>query len=469
MFTKRLKDEGRRMSGHAARQFHPSSFILQRLHADESGSISLATVFALLLLTMLLGMVINTGRQVDNKIKLQNAADAATYSGGVVLARGMNSLAFTNHMLTEVFALTAFMREARDRHADPFIPDILAAWDRIGPVLGSSGFQKFDQLGPSIPQKTQAEQQMVTAYGNWMAASSEVALPVLEEILAQEMIPQLQRQIVAITPGLAQTAAASIANRNTGRPSPRDQPRGAIVGVLWRTMMVDPVGGASESVQGTLPAIDPATDLMYLQQAVAKRNTQAEIYLKAWNYELMRPFDLYAKMSQFSSLWQGFTCGQLHQLFDQYPTTNLPHLIREDTQGLGQQQWLENEYMFVGVAYRPKLVASMSRLFTDSLQSDNEAFTQGMLFVPRRRPVDIGWYWDSQLRIWRPGFIKDGVPEQWDLWNENWSFQLVPATAASLTAILQTQPQTPAAAGKNLRLPNLQGVSPQDVQQITTH
>src|SRR6476620_1156987 len=138
------------MKGPLARLLHPSSFILHPLHADESGSISLATVFALLLLTMLLGMVINVGRQVDNKIKLQNAADAATYSGGVVLARGMNSLAYTNHMLTEVFALTAFMREARDRHSDQFVPTILAAWDSIAPVLGMSGFQKFDQLGPAI-------------------------------------------------------------------------------------------------------------------------------------------------------------------------------------------------------------------------------------------------------------------------------------------------------------------------------
>src|SRR5262245_12855299 len=118
---------------------------LKNLHRDQSGSISLATVFALLLLTMLLGMVINDGRQVDNKIKLQNAADAATYSGGVVLARGMNSLAFSNHMLCEVFALTAFMREARDRHAEPLVPQILAAWNTIGPVLARSGFEKFDK------------------------------------------------------------------------------------------------------------------------------------------------------------------------------------------------------------------------------------------------------------------------------------------------------------------------------------
>src|SRR5213075_1017327 len=68
------------------------------------GSINLATVFAILLLAFLLGMVLNVARQVDNKIKLQNAADAATYSGGIVLARGMNSVAFSNHLLCEVFA-----------------------------------------------------------------------------------------------------------------------------------------------------------------------------------------------------------------------------------------------------------------------------------------------------------------------------------------------------------------------------
>src|SRR5947207_15891325 len=97
------------------------------LHRDERGSISLATVFALLLLTMLLGMVINVGRQVDNKVKLQNAADAATYSGGVVLARGMNSLAFSNHMLTEVFAVTGFMSKGRDLKAEPLLARSLRA------------------------------------------------------------------------------------------------------------------------------------------------------------------------------------------------------------------------------------------------------------------------------------------------------------------------------------------------------
>ena len=55
---------------------------------DERGSISIVSVFAVLFLAMLLGMVMNVGRHVDGKLRMQNAADAAAYSGGVVLGAG---------------------------------------------------------------------------------------------------------------------------------------------------------------------------------------------------------------------------------------------------------------------------------------------------------------------------------------------------------------------------------------------
>jgi hypothetical protein len=439
--------------------------LLNRLHRDQSGSISLATVFALLLLTMLLGMVINVGRQVDNKVRLQNAADAATYSGGVVLARGMNALAYTNHMLCETLALTAFMREARDRHCEPLVPPVLAAWNNIGPVLARSGFEKFDRLGPAIPDKTQAEQRMVTAYGDWMAASSEIVLPVLEDILAQELIPQLQREVVAVTPGLAQTASAVIAKEHTGRLTPSEAPRGSVLGVLWRTA-VDSVGGSSEQTLGTLPAVDPLNDTSpgaetYREQAIRDRDRYARHYLNLWNSELMAPFDQYAKMSQFGVMWRGFTCGQLTQLLQENASRNLPHLIRQPDLP-STNQWLERDYMFVGVAYRPKLQASMPRLFADSLTADNEAFAQGMLFVPRKRPV-------SEHLTLIPHFHYTNAPAQWNLWNQDWSFQLVPATAASVPAILQTSPQTANTAAASLRLPNLQNVDPASVQRLTSH
>ncbi|MDP7377414.1 MAG: pilus assembly protein TadG-related protein, partial [Pirellulaceae bacterium] len=54
---------------------------LHGLNSDESGSISLASVFALVLLAYLLGLVMNSARQADQRVKLQNAADAAAHSG----------------------------------------------------------------------------------------------------------------------------------------------------------------------------------------------------------------------------------------------------------------------------------------------------------------------------------------------------------------------------------------------------
>ena len=44
----------------------------------------------------------------------------------------MNSLAYTNHLLCDVFAITAFLREASERNAESLVPQILAAWNDTG-------------------------------------------------------------------------------------------------------------------------------------------------------------------------------------------------------------------------------------------------------------------------------------------------------------------------------------------------
>ena len=49
---------------------------------------------------------------------MQNAADAAAYSGGVVLTRGLNSLAFTNHLMSEVFAMTGLDARGERRECE---------------------------------------------------------------------------------------------------------------------------------------------------------------------------------------------------------------------------------------------------------------------------------------------------------------------------------------------------------------
>src|SRR5208282_4561553 len=144
------------------------SAAIVRLHRDERGSMSIVSVFAVMFLIMLLGMVMNVGRHVDGKLRMQNAADAAAYSGGVVLARGMNTLAFTNHMLCDVFAVTAFLREAKYQNSASYFtsatPSILAAWSNVAKVFSSSGFPKFAALGSGIQQKVPMEQQMIDNY-----------------------------------------------------------------------------------------------------------------------------------------------------------------------------------------------------------------------------------------------------------------------------------------------------------------
>src|SRR6516162_9632505 len=190
-----------------------SRWFLARIHRGERGSMTIV------------------GWHVDGKLRMQNAADAAAYSGGVVLARGMNSLAFTNHLLCDVFAVTAFLREARDQNSASYSPDILAAWNKVAGQFSASGFPKFTALGSAIRQKTPMEQKMVYSYSAWAKSVSDQVLPMMEEILSGELIPKYQRAVVAAFPDIAQSAARETAARN-GSP---DHGRGTMYAVLWRT------------------------------------------------------------------------------------------------------------------------------------------------------------------------------------------------------------------------------------------
>lgn len=490
---------------------------LRRVHSDQRGTMSIVSVFAMMLMAMLLGMLINSARQVDGKIKMQNAADAAAYSGGVVIARGMNSLAFTNHLLFDVFALTAFMREARDRNAESFVPPVLAAWVQIGPVFASSGFPKFDRLGAAITQKVPLEQEMVYRYSEWAAAASDLMLPVLEDILAEEQIPEYQRALIAATPHLAQMATDEIAQRHddydvaaaavssSSSATTASYNSSPMAGVLWRTIG-DVVGGSSEESRRTLPAVDPTLDEepdqeTYRDKARAQRKLLALRYLADWNNESLRAFDREAKMSQFGNLWRSFTCGQLEKLLEEYPDTNLPQVIRSPTSdGLSQNDYVEQQFMYVSVIYRAKINEALPGLFSNPIESDSQAYAQVMIFVPEPRLIKRqGRRCDSPPRPDRsmggvPGdtvsfpagdepdptdedeeewvVCRQGRPRGWDLLNQNWTCQLAPATTGSMPGILETDPRgmspvidIPFA----LRLPNLGGLDGAALRKISTH
>jgi len=464
------------------------------VHSDQQGQITILTVFAVLMLTIVLGMVMNAGHHVDDKIRMQNAADAAAYSGGVVLARGMNTLAFTNHLLCDVFALTAFMREARDRNAESFVPSILGAWNEQGGVLAGSGFPKFDRLGMAITQKVPREQQLVASYGEWASAASARVLPMLEEILAQELIPRYQRAVLEAFPDMAQQAAMEVA-RESSQP---DHGRGPMLAALWRTDG-QVVGGAIEVVDRTLPAIDPVSDLLldrqhYISQARSQRRSLARRYLNDWNREAMYVFDREAKMSQFGNLWRSFTCGQLERLLEvEYPQSNLPMLIgSEPLEAPDPAAALAEDYTFVAVAYWKKRPVALARVFDSPVEGDQTAFAQVRLFVPRSRLV---WIWHRPN--WSPTPIggvpgefrtlpgetdpggprgegrwivgRQGVPTSWNLLNQHWTCQLVPATGPNLEVILQTLPPLPEFADADIQLPSLGPLTNDDITQISIH
>jgi hypothetical protein len=467
----------------------------RRLHRDQRGAISLLTVIAVFGLTILLGMVMNVGRQVDGKIRLQNAADDAAYSGGVSIARGYNTLAFSNHLLCDVFALTAFLREARDRNSETYVPSILAAWAKIAPAFERSKFPKFEQLGRAIPQKIPLEQQLVAAFGEWGAAVSRRVLPVMEEILNQELIPQFQRAVVPVYPELAQTAAAETARRDANPPFGR----GAMAGALWRTNVT--VVGAAEMVDPTIGVVDPVADPSldggsYLKRARDQRRSAAQTYLNHWNDEALVAFDREAKMSQFNSLWRAFTCNYLRQLLnEEFPDRNLPHLIRVGDGSLElDAQHLHRHFTFVAVVYWHKMTPFGPRFFSSPIQSDPQAFAAVRVFVPTSRlewqrhattsngNIDIGGMPGEfpplppdnpstpgdASDFWRVG-RQYGVSTDWSLMNQHWTAQLVPATVPALAEILQTAPPVPSFQQGQYRLPSFGSLSMDELNRINTH
>ena len=472
---------------------------LSRLHHDESGAISIVSVFSMMLLAMLLGMLINVGRQVDGKVKMQNAADSATYSGGVVLARGMNTLAFTNHLLCDIFATTAILREAQQRNAAGLTPEILAAWGQIGPVLSQSSFPKFAAVGPAILQKVPLEQQMVTSFSNWIGAVSNLVLPTWEQILAQELIPTFQRALVQATPRLAQLAANDITRRH-GLGSPE---RGVMQAALWRTSGVA-VGAEADAMTRTLPVVDPELDSLpnqqqYFADARRQRDRIAHAYLRQWNDHMMAAFDQIAKMSQFGNLWRGFTCGQLDKLLNHdYPNNNLPFQLRSYPDQPQDNTYLERDYHFIGVAYWPRINEALPGLFHETNNTSDQTYAEMLLFVPRNRLV---WANVSSTTNNNPGLSIGGVPgglenlpgtgsggglntpnppatwqvvrenkdTHWGLMNQSWTVKLAPAVSPSLITILETTPPQYAGNAKQPQVPSLRSVSNQDWQILNNH
>ncbi len=528
MCRNKEKVNGQKAKGKKGKKRNTFSFFLfpfalcSRLHRDERGTISIVTVFTLLMFTMLLVMIVNVATHLDDKIKMQNAADAAGYSGGVVLARGMNGVAFTNHLLCDVFAMTAFLREARDRNAERLTPDILDEWKRTGQKFEKADFEKFRKLGQAILGKVPKERGLISAFGNLSEAAAAYALPVFESILRDGQIPIFQRNLVRSIPDLAQRATAEIAHRHALTRFELDQLQqgffggeavGKQTGMLWR---MTPVGVPNDDDPLTrmLPAVDPdpaESDFQalpdpqaYLATALTQRRELAKHYLEQWTSDKLRIFDRDAEMSQFSNLWRIFTCAHLDKLLtEEYPLTNLPMVMRQTEDGsdvetlrqTAEQQtvnrYLEQNDNFLAVVYRRHIKETGPGVFRNPLarESDALSFAQISLFVPRARRYLVGpgrpdadqslggtFGFDSGLEMpeepaepstpEEERWATENWPSHWDLLNQNWMVKLVPATAPSLPEILAANPGI---ESFNFRPPNLGGITIEQLKRMNTH
>ncbi|MBM79050.1 MAG: hypothetical protein CMJ78_00455 [Planctomycetaceae bacterium] len=531
----------------------------RRVHHNEEGTISIASVFAVLMFTMLMVMNINFATHVDDKLKMQNAADAAAYSGGVVLARGMNGIAFSNHLLADVFAMTAFLREADQRNAEQITPQIFDAWEEAGNTLVASPFLKFRGLGQAIIRKVPQERELVESWAEMSFASAEISLDVFEHILEAKLIPNFQREALRTVPEIAQDVVDEVARQHglgrrqgfNGSPTRLDRPRNEQAGVMWQTRVV-PLGTEAEyyPLLRTLPVVDPdpeESDYLnvpygdeYFETAVAQRRQMARHYLNLWNFDRLSFFRVQGKMSTYFHLWRIATCGQLEQLLNvEYPRTNLPMIIRrmEDGRDLEAElrrierqlemtrrnyshhpvlmdqlrqevqlnDHLENNFHFVVAVYRKHQREFGPGMFQNPLRENQDAlaFSQVSLFIPQARmrqhfrgqgsggsgggsiPLGGTFGYASNLDLpaqappapaqpFGPNDVDqanrefwglENWPTHWDLLNQNWMVQLVPASAQSVRTILRTPPD----GEGEFNLPEFYYTSEQEFEVLNNH
>ena len=98
----------------------------ERLYKDESGAVLAVTMVVFLTLFVICGMVFSVGENVRQRIEIQNAADAAAYSGAVVQADGLARMAAINRAMTWTYVqmskmqmdyiVAVWLKEVEDRY-----------------------------------------------------------------------------------------------------------------------------------------------------------------------------------------------------------------------------------------------------------------------------------------------------------------------------------------------------------------
>lgn len=391
------------------RMSHWTASQIQRVHRNECGVISLLTVFVMLGCTWLLLWVINSAKQLDARVRMQNAVDAAGHSGTAVLARGMNAIAFANQLEFDLLAAVATLR-------------VSAAGNVPSPLV---------RLLPTFEE---------------LLEGSQPGTPP-----SQRPIPAFRYAVVERMPGQASEMVRDIARSSGAWRGPDaatnpDGPQGPLVAVLW-TSQGRQVGQGSEQDpwQRVLPVIDPSAggwdepwlpDDSLQQAARRERRQAARRYLIPWAQDIARRTpSLTNRVVQLAEL-------ELDRMFDnEFVDNNLPMMLRPRRT---EQEAVEMDLMFVATAYRLHPRSMAPNLFRNPNAgiAPAMAVAQSTMFLPRSRYTCCPWAEERYDPVTREPYLvvhTDGWPNEWGSSIQNWQSKLVPATADVIGSLLRVE------------------------------
>ena len=177
---------------------------VREVHDDEDGKITLVACIMMLAMVVLTGLIGNAGHAVNQKLETQNAADAAAFSASLWMARGMNALSATNHLLGEATALCAIHEalggpgldlQIRQNTAENRALDgIIDATRRLAPI----GHPVPSPFGYTPPPVRDLDKRLVDFVTNRTTPAAERELEAFATIYDARMT--LKRELAALLP-----------------------------------------------------------------------------------------------------------------------------------------------------------------------------------------------------------------------------------------------------------------------------
>jgi len=84
--------------------------ILKKIHNDNSGQVLIYFLIIFSVLICFLALTVNVGNRIENKISMQNAADAFAIEGAMWFARSLNMISILNVSMAETLANIIFIK-----------------------------------------------------------------------------------------------------------------------------------------------------------------------------------------------------------------------------------------------------------------------------------------------------------------------------------------------------------------------